>query len=226
MRIKGIYCVGSIQSWFLMSSEPGLCPLPRSAILWVFCCIRYLWEAQPALPCLPACLAYTKLTPSVTNAHTRVLLHTIKTGMCIFMPTAYACRCCHTKTHLMSDGLSSRPSCVTAVCACDIRAGVYCSPGHEMNFNNSPCLHAHVTRLSCSLQVILQFIIFYLDRWTVVWSNWKRIEPQTLVIFPLRLSRYYAMHDHRSKQGDALVFDWSRGRLNHSWFIQLPYNNF
>lgn len=60
--------IGTIQSGFLISLELRHCPLPRSAILWVFCCIRYLWKAQPALPCLPACmLGIHKLTSSFNH---------------------------------------------------------------------------------------------------------------------------------------------------------------
>lgn len=31
----------AVQSRFLISAEPRRCPIPRSAVLWVFCCIRY-----------------------------------------------------------------------------------------------------------------------------------------------------------------------------------------
>lgn len=40
----------STVSWFLIVSRPRHRPLSRLAILRLFCCVRYLWEALPRMP--------------------------------------------------------------------------------------------------------------------------------------------------------------------------------
>lgn len=198
----------TIQSWFLISSNPRLRPLPRSAILWVFCCIRYLWE--PALPCLPAChFLLNSCTHLIPSAHI-----TRERGV-------YFHACSIRSQKLTSCQMSW--ACVLRVCgwfnSMSLLSGTWDEFHHvaraSYHITHSFTAVDNAARCSCLINNVL-----VLNRWTLAPSCWAHREVYN--IFPSRLSGSCATDDHRSEQGDALVSDWFREGLTHSWVILVP----